>query len=60
MTIPPADRGYGVLLAIGLLLGLVVGIAAGEPSIGVVAGLGVGALAALGLRVRDLLRARER
>jgi hypothetical protein len=42
-------RGWGLLPAAGLLLGLGAGLALGEPSLGVVAGLGAGALVALGL-----------
>jgi hypothetical protein len=44
------DRGYGVFLMIGLLLGLGVGLAIGQPSAGTVIGLGTGGLVALGLR----------
>ncbi len=46
------DSGYGVFLMIGLLLGLGVGLAVGEPSAGTVIGLGAGGLLALGLRLR--------
>lgn len=45
------DQGYGVFLALGLLLGLAVGIALGQPSAGAVIGLGTGGLVALGLRL---------
>ena len=45
------DTGFGVLLAIGTALGLAGGIAAGEPSLGVVVGLGAGGLLALALRI---------
>lgn len=44
-------RAYGVLLAVGLLLGVGAGIAVGQPSAGAVVGLGFGALVALGLRL---------
>jgi hypothetical protein len=47
------DRGYGVLLVLGLLLGLGIGIALGEPSAGTVIGFGVGGLVALALRLRE-------
>ncbi|MFN7173430.1 MAG: hypothetical protein ACK4MT_01775 [Thermaurantiacus tibetensis] len=46
------DRGYGVLLLVGLLLGVAAGIALGEPSAGAVIGLGSGALLAVALRAR--------
>lgn len=45
------DQGYGVFLAVGLLLGLGAGITKSEPSAGAVIGLGIGALAALALRL---------
>jgi hypothetical protein len=45
------DRGYGVFLMIGLLLGLGVGLWLGQPSAGTVIGLGAGALLALVLRL---------
>lgn len=44
----PARRAGGVLLAAGILGGVVIGSVAGQPSIGFLAGLGVG-LAALAL-----------
>jgi hypothetical protein len=47
------DRGYGVFLMIGLLLGLGVGLAIGQPSAGTVVGLGLGGLVALALRLRS-------
>jgi hypothetical protein len=46
-----AERGYGVFLFLGLMLGVGLGIAAGEPSLGAVVGIGSGALLALLLRV---------
>ena len=46
-----APRAYGVLLAVGLLLGVGIGIALGQPSGGAVIGLAGGALAAIGLRL---------
>lgn len=49
---PPKElRAYGVLLAVGLLIGVGVGLTVGQPSGGAVAGLGVGALVALTLRL---------
>jgi hypothetical protein len=47
------DRGYGVFLMIGPLVGLAVGLAVGQPPAGTVIGLGAGALLALFLRLRD-------
>jgi hypothetical protein len=46
------ETGYGVLLMLGLLGGLGVGLALGEPSAGTVIGLGLGGLLALALRLR--------
>jgi hypothetical protein len=43
---PPPTRAGGVLLAAGILGGVVIGSALGQPSIGFLAGLGIG-LAAL-------------
>ncbi len=45
---PPARRAGGVLLAAGILGGVVIGSVVGQPSIGFLAGLGVG-LAAVAL-----------
>ncbi|WP_448581509.1 hypothetical protein [Thermaurantiacus sp.] len=42
-----AERGFGVLLPLGLLAGVAAGLALGEPSAGAVIGLGSGGLAAL-------------
>jgi hypothetical protein len=46
-----AERGYGVFLFAGLMLGVAAGIATGEPSLGAVIGIGSGALLGLMLRV---------
>jgi len=46
------DAAYGFLLPVGLFVGLAVGLVLGEPSIGTVAGLGFGGLAALFLQFR--------
>jgi hypothetical protein len=45
------ERGFGILLALGTAAGLASGIVFGEPSLGVVLGIGAGALVALGLRL---------
>jgi hypothetical protein len=42
-----AERGYGVFLFVGLMLGVAAGIALGEPSLGAVVGIGSGALLGL-------------
>lgn len=53
MTSRPVRSAAGILLAISLLTGSVIGMARGEPSIGLIAGLGVGVvLAALAARRR--------
>lgn len=44
--------GYGSLLFLGLMGGVAVGIALGQPSAGAVIGLGTGALAGLLLAFR--------
>jgi hypothetical protein len=46
------EAGYGILLLLGLLGGLGFGLAAGEASAGTLIGFGLGALAALLLRLR--------
>jgi hypothetical protein len=45
------ERGYGILLFIGLMAGVVIGLAVGEPSAGAVIGIGSGALAGLALSI---------
>ncbi len=44
------DRGYGVLLPVGLFLGLGIGLAVGEPSAGTLIGLAIAGLVAVALR----------
>ncbi|WP_448586698.1 hypothetical protein [Thermaurantiacus sp.] len=46
------DRGYGIFLPVGLLGGVAIGLALGEPSAGAVIGLGVAGLVAIALRLR--------
>jgi hypothetical protein len=48
----PATAG-GFLIAAGLLLGTVVGVAVGQPSLGFLAGLAIGAVLALLLWLLD-------
>lgn len=49
----PPQRGGGVFIALGLVLGAIAGIMAGQPSIGLLGGLGVGVAAAIALALRD-------
>jgi hypothetical protein len=49
----PPQRGGGVFIAGGLVLGAVGGIIAGQPSAGLAAGLGLGVLATIVLAVAD-------
>ncbi len=46
-------RAGGVFIALGLLFGAVIGVVVRQPSIGMVAGLGVGVAIALVLWLRD-------
>ena len=50
--------GGGILIAIGLVVGAAIGIANRQPSLGVVIGLAVGAIAALVLTIWDSRRKR--
>ena len=49
MSQPSAPRAGGALLAASILVGAVIGSFRGEPSIGVLAGIGVGTALTLGL-----------
>ena len=49
----PPHRGGGIFIALGLVLGAVGGVLAGQPSIGLFTGLGLGVLATIVLAVRD-------
>ena len=42
-----AYRGGGIFIAIGIVGGIIVGVATGEVTVAVLAGLGLGVLAAL-------------
>jgi hypothetical protein len=44
---PPPARAGGVLLAAGVLGGVVIGSVLGQPSIGFLAGLGIGLIAVI-------------
>jgi hypothetical protein len=50
---PPPRRGGGCLIAAGVILGPVAGVLAGEPSIGLVAGLALGVGGAAAMYVID-------
>lgn len=50
---PPPRRGGGCLIAAGVLLGPIVGMLAGEPSVGLVAGLALGVAGAAVMFVID-------
>jgi len=52
-TSRPPQRGGGVLIALGLMLGAGIGAAFGQPSQGLIIGLGVGVLLAIGVVVLD-------
>jgi hypothetical protein len=52
----PPRRGGGCLIAAGVLIGPVIGVMFGETSIGLVAGLAIGILAAVALAVADRQR----
>ncbi len=49
MSEPSAPRAGGVLLALSILAGAVIGTVRGEPTIGVLVGIGVGIALTLGL-----------
>lgn len=49
----PPQRGGGVFIALGLVLGAGFGMAMGEPSLGLMVGLGVGVALAFGMAVLD-------
>jgi hypothetical protein len=53
---PPQPRAAGVILAAAILIGAVVGVAQGQPSAGVIIGVGLGALIALLLWLWDRAR----
>ena len=52
-SVRPPQRGGGVFIALGLVLGAGFGMAAGEPSLGLMVGLGAGMVLAFGLAVLD-------
>ena len=55
---PPPTRAGGVLLAAGILGGVVIGSALGQASIGLLAGLGIGLAAVVSVWYGDRRRRR--
>jgi hypothetical protein len=53
MTKPNASRAAGFFIAVALILGAIIGTAAGQPSLGVVVGAALGAAIALVLWLMD-------
>lgn len=58
MTKPstPAPRAAGAFIALGLIVGPLVGIGFGQPTIGLLAGFGVGLIFAIGQWLVDRAR----
>jgi hypothetical protein len=56
MSSTPAPRSAGCLLALAVIGGAVIGALTGEPSLGIVIGLGVGAAATVLLWLIDRRR----
>jgi uncharacterized membrane protein (UPF0136 family) len=56
MTDRNGPQAGGFLLAMCILVGAVVGTIRGEPSIGVIAGIGVGIVVAIALWLKDRTR----
>lgn len=52
----PPMRGGGCLIAAGLVIGPIVGLFFGQTSLGLVLGLGIGAVAAIVLTIADRKR----
>ena len=55
---PPPTRAGGVLLAAGILGGVVIGSALGQPSLGFLTGLGIGLIALVTIWYGDRRRRR--
>lgn len=53
MTSSPPPRAAGALIAFSVIGGAIAGVAAGQPSIGTLAGFGLGVAVALLLWLRD-------
>lgn len=52
-TKPPPPRAAGAIIAFTVIVGAIIGTADGQPTIGLLAGFGIGVLAALLLWLRD-------
>jgi len=52
----PAPRAAGIFIALGLIVGPLIGIAYHQPTIGLLAGLGVGLVIAIGQWLFDRAR----
>ncbi|WP_164155918.1 hypothetical protein [Sandarakinorhabdus rubra] len=52
-TSRPPQRGGGIFIAAGLVLGVVGGVVVGQPSLGLLAGLVLGVVAAIVLVMAD-------
>ena len=53
MTNPPASRAAGFFIAVAVLVGAIIGVALGQPSLGTLTGAGVGIAVSLLLWLRD-------
>ena len=56
MTDSTGPRAGGFLLALCILVGAVIGTVKGQPSIGVIAGTGIGVVVAVVLWLKDRMR----
>jgi hypothetical protein len=52
----PGPQAGGFILAVAVMAGTIIGGLMGQPSIGLLAGLGIGAIAALAIWLRDRAR----
>ena len=52
-TAPRRPRSAGALLALAILLGTIIGLVMGEPSLGFLIGLGIGVAIAVGVWLVD-------
>jgi hypothetical protein len=56
MTREPQSASGGVFIAIAIFIGAIAGALSGQPSIGVLAGIGAGITCAIGIWLRDRRR----